>query len=339
MKATSVERILLTMNLGNVKIMDSGVKCICPDWYIKHDTSMPSSGLSFSVSFDDYGPSYFFCFVCSKKGLLVNLVRQMYEQNRTTLTEENVKQIEEIEKVTPEKLIEKGGYQLERKMLAQQHIKEYVSYRNSAKFAYGDHEWTRFSNEYHPYAAKRGISKQTWEELDLRFDPKEKRIIQAIRREDGKLVNIVGRAINNSINPRHLTYFPGPKLWIYREHEVAGEAFLFEGPLKAALAYEKGIKNAISLQGSKFSKEQLDFLKKYDIITLCLDADLAGNLCAEKLVNKLFDTTKLFLVDLKPGEELEEFDVEGIKQRVEKRIPIFCNSLKRSKSFYKNVNS
>jgi hypothetical protein len=330
MDSKGIQYILETARLGPVRPFTTEVKAICPDYFIKHDISEPSSGNSFTVKVDDFGPSIYHCFVCGKKGTLLSLVKELYYQDRLPITPGQLEEIEKTEHLDPTKYVLKKMQVVDRNMSKMKYVRNFINKRDEEQYVYTEGEWTRYSKEYHPYAKRRGITKEAWAKLDIRFDPFEKRIVQAIRRKDGKLVSVVGRAAEAGVEPRHLTYFSGPHLWIYREDQVRQDAVLFEGPFKAALAYSKGVENAISLIGAHFSEGQLDFLKSLGTITICLDSDAAGQTCTSELVRRLFGVPILYVIPPEKGVEIEELSIKEIEKKLNNKQMIMSSNYKEA---------
>lgn len=67
------------------------------------------------------------------------------------------------------------------------------------------------------------------------------------------------------------------------EIRAKNEAILVEGEMDVIMSHQVGIKNAIASKGTALTELQIDLLKKYtENISLCFDADLAGDSAARR---------------------------------------------------------
>ncbi|TRM12729.1 DNA primase [Lentibacillus cibarius] len=113
------------------------------------------------------------------------------------------------------------------------------------------------------------------------------RVIFPIRNHLGKPIAFGGRALADQ-EPKYLN---SPENELFRKGRILynfdlakkyirkqNEAVLFEGYMDVISAYQAGVKNGVATLGTSLTDTQAKLLKRYvDTVTLCYDADEAGN--------------------------------------------------------------
>lgn len=122
------------------------------------------------------------------------------------------------------------------------------------------------------------------------------RIIFPIKNYNGKIIGFGGRALNNNVKPKYMnssksnlfnksTVLYGiyeSKKYIQRYKNV----IIVEGYIDVISLHQFDIKNAVSILGTSFTKDHLDFLKNITSeIIFCYDGDEAGLNAAWKTAN------------------------------------------------------
>ncbi len=94
------------------------------------------------------------------------------------------------------------------------------------------------------------------------------------------------------------------------EDQADGEVWVVEGVRDLCAIETKTGKSAVALGGAKISRRQLDKLRAYDKIVLCLDNDRAGRECRDEIKSKLaLDKVYVAKYTGKDPMEANEFEV------------------------------
>jgi len=117
------------------------------------------------------------------------------------------------------------------------------------------------------------------------------RVIVPLLNEDGQVVGIYGRAIDDNAAVPHL-YLPGPHKGVFNWQAAkrSREIFLTEGIIDALSLYQAGFRDVISLYGVKgLTSDHLSLFRKYRTrkIFLTLDNDAAGEDACRPLAEAL----------------------------------------------------
>lgn len=148
---------------------------------------------------------------------------------------------------------------------------------------YPEVEAEAFAGEVPKYALERGIAIDTCREWQLGYDRgfgdhPVPRLVFPVRRRDGALVGLVGRAINDGDAPKYYNYWSFAKSkHLYGIDKVEGHSriVLVEGMIDVLRWWEYGLPVA-GLIGSKPSRAQMQMALGYEQVYLALDKDEAG---------------------------------------------------------------
>lgn len=133
---------------------------------------------------------------------------------------------------------------------------------------------------------REGISEQSLDRFQVRYDPFSSRIVYPIRDTKGNIINVSGRTIDPSWKEKGLrkyTYFQplGILDTVYglsenREYiEKTGEIILFEGAKSVMIADTWGIRNCGAILTSHLNPQQLRILAKLGCrVVFALDEDV-----------------------------------------------------------------
>lgn len=151
-----------------------------------------------------------------------------------------------------------------------------------------------------------GISKESLDRFQVRYDPISDRLVYPIRNMDGRIVNVGGRAVNpnwKSLGERKYTYFFqwGTINTIYGAFENMDEILkkreiiLFEGCKSVLLADTWGIKNTGAILTSHLSSNNVKILASLGVdAVFALDNDV--DVRADKNIRKLSKYINVYFI-------------------------------------------
>lgn len=151
-----------------------------------------------------------------------------------------------------------------------------------------------------------GISKESLDRFQVRYDPISDRLVYPIRNMDGRIVNVGGRAVNpnwKSLGERKYTYFFqwGTINTIYGAFENMDEILkkreiiLFEGCKSVLLADTWGIKNTGAILTSHLSSNNVKILASLRVdAVFALDNDV--DVRADKNIRKLSKYINVYFI-------------------------------------------
>ncbi len=190
---------------------------------------------------------------------------------------------------------------------------------------FSEEELAPFLGKVPKYIIDRGYSIETCKAWRLGYDKEWKdedgprpRLVIPIRRRDGKLVGMSGRAVDDIKGKKYWNYWNFPKShYLFGEdmvlaaqaEEKAREGDKYQPLL--ALAIVEGYLDAIkwweyqiptvSIMGSSISNEQIHLLKDYERLYIALDADKAGEDGIAEIVRRLRNRMPLLRVPFPGG--------------------------------------
>lgn len=151
-----------------------------------------------------------------------------------------------------------------------------------------------------------GISKESLDRFQVRYDPISDRLVYPIRNMDGRIVNVGGRAVNpnwKNLGERKYTYFFqwGTINTIYGAFENMDEILkkreiiLFEGCKSVLLADTWGIRNTGAILTSHLSSNNVKILASLGVdAVFALDNDV--DVKADKNIRKLSKYINVYFV-------------------------------------------
>ena len=116
------------------------------------------------------------------------------------------------------------------------------------------------------------------------------RLVFPLRDITGKIRAFIGRAMDNTVQPKYMIQPKGVQLPIFpsKPDMIHGEVILVEGIFDALNLIDKGLTNAVCCFGTNnFDENKLALLKVYGVhaIHVFFDGDEAGHTAAEKICN------------------------------------------------------
>ncbi len=278
------------------KATENEVKFSCPyPAHVRGDTN-PSAYMNIHTT-------AFLCQSCHAKGNAViftsdilgvsqieavRLLRQRYSPAGIDLESRSI--VEEVKKILNKKKPEKR----ENKAIPKNVIDQYHV------------EWKQWQKElaepappWASYMFMRGFSATTLNVWGFGYCEERQRITLPVRDENGVVIGIKGRALNDRkpkyLNMRgngHEPYLKNEVVFAIWEAGLWGHTDLIvvEGEFNAVMMHQYGFSNTVAINGSYFGQRQLRLLKeRADSVTLFFDSDRAG-----------WDATKLLTEALTP---------------------------------------
>jgi hypothetical protein len=153
------------------------------------------------------------------------------------------------------------------------------------------------------YILTRGFSAATCTAWGIGLDWDINRAVFPVRRPDGKLVGLVGRAIVEGVRPKYYNYWRfGKSFYLYGQHRLTknDRVIVVEGMLDVVRWWEYGLP-VVGLMGSEIGDNQVKLLLGYERVYLCLDDDPAGAKGTKECIRKMNNRVPLFRINLPPG--------------------------------------
>lgn len=164
---------------------------------------------------------------------------------------------------------------------------------------------------WHPYMAKRHLSRKVCEEFGVGYDPKENCLVFPVRDETGKLVMLTRRSVDGK---RFMVDADAEKpvylLDRIRKNGIS-EVTVVESQINALTLWGWGYP-AVALFGTG-TKKQYDLLNKSGVRTfyLALDGDEAGIKGVRRLLNGLSPCAFKYVISLPWGKDVNDLDEDA----------------------------
>lgn len=171
------------------------------------------------------------------------------------------------------------------------------------------------------------------------YDRFRGRAMFALQDHRGQVVGFSGRIMGDTRGPKYLntpeSIVFNKSLFLYGLFrskgfiKSAGQAVIVEGPTDFLTPFSSGTKNMVAAQGTALTLGQIKLLKRYTgDISICFDADLAGNLATKRgidLAEKAgLEVAVITLPDgFKDPDQLARTNLEVWKEVVQKPIPVY----------------
>jgi DNA primase len=169
------------------------------------------------------------------------------------------------------------------------------------------------------YLLQRGFNTRTLDSWQIGYDSLSDRITIPVHDENGNIVGIKGRAWRPEVQPRYIslghqvsqsfsrynfhTYHKSQ--FVYGLHKLSDvhTLLLVEGELNAMALHQMGMKNAVAVAGSEFSKRQCDLIvSNAEAVCIFFDQDLAGKAGAKKVAGMLDEHIPVSIVEKAHGD-------------------------------------
>lgn len=315
MNRDGVYQLLHLVNASKIQNGAKWVKCSCvyaPWVHAKGTDSNPS----FGISIEDHGKSRFNCYTCGRHGDLTDLVME--------LRHHAIQTGHEYDYHTMLQLIA-----MEEDSFGEFNMPDYDEIHAKKKtqvFTEFPQVWldSFLKMPTHPYLVERGVTKETAERFDVRFDFSEKRVCVPIRTHDGKLAGLQGRAINHKESLRYKLYnYKGhynPSVW-GSEHlvDISLPVVITEGFFDLFKIY-RVYPNVVCSLTSKITPEKAKRLQDMQHIITFYDYGKGGD-SGRKLVDQFWP--QAHITHLIPDEEIGDagnMEIEDIKKMLSEHI-------------------
>lgn len=176
---------------------------------------------------------------------------------------------------------------------------------------FSEEEIKPFVGRVPQYILDRGIKIETCREWELGIDEDWKdvdsgkkwtRAVFPVRRRDGKLVGLVGRAVDEGCPHRYINYWHFPKHYIYGLNKLKDRHALIvvEGMIDTLKFWEYGLPVGGTM-GAELSEEQAQLMLNFERVYLALDRDKAGEEGTRWLIKRLQNRVPLFRLEFPDG--------------------------------------
>lgn len=271
---------------------------------------------SFSVRVMEGDVSLCRCFSCGHAGTflyLVEMINRLMDGDFADL----VKQVAAAENVSPADLAARGAAQVD---AAREAARRTIDVE-----VWDESEVAAWVGQVPQYAIDRGLTIETCKAWGLGFDRKELRLVFPVRRADGRLVGVTGRAIDGDTRPKYKDYWGFKKSdYVYGEWMFDADAkrvFVVEGFLDVLLMWQRGFRSVVGTMGAMPSKRQAEKIRGFGVpVYLAQDNDDAGRVGRDRLRDALRGRVPLFDVPLPDGgdpDEMAEAEMRAAVDRAE----------------------
>lgn len=302
MRLEGILKLLKVIGIETVQAHPRYVQISCPFAPETHGKGTDRHP-SLSIRVEDNGRSGWKCFGCGLSGYLFSFATrwgQMAQVNPMPL-------LDMIDK--EENSIEAAFVRLDSRWNAVW-AKEQRAVEKEDFEVFAEAEIEQFPADPPQYMIDRGIAAETCKAWGIRFDAKwsdrdgvRPRVVFPVRRRDGKLVGMVGRATDDNKDRKYYNYWNFPKSrFLFGENMIQrkGRVVLVEGLIDTIKWWEYGIPT-VGLMGMEVSDEQAKLLLDYDAVYLALDQDAGGASGTEKAVERFRNQMSLLRIPFPEG--------------------------------------
>jgi DNA primase len=253
------------LKLEQTTITEDEIHCCCPLAPWTHEKGTDSSP-SFSFKRMPNKAVIYNCFSCKSSGTVEGLLPILYEKTHNL---DYMRAMLDIESHIEVEYKDETSYSKD--LILRKDIYEYIF------------EDVRDYIEARNYVESRGISLDTCDRLNIKYDPEEKRIVFLIYDYENNLVGYVGRAIdpNNKLKARNKTAMPVKYIYLgMHKLSLSKPTILVEGLFMYLKLHEFGLDidyNILANLGSTVSAQKIEFLKGLGLpLYLFFDNDKPG---------------------------------------------------------------
>lgn len=283
------------------------VSCLLTKWRKGHKSEEDSTpSMAIKIEFNDV--SVVKCFACGYLGTLEGLVLEIHQHGDRNLFE-LVRRVSEMEEIDLTKLPPIRDWN-DRPVIEQDVLVEESRIRHMMGIAPG-------------YFLKRGLTIDTLKVWQSGFDADRNRAVFPVRRVDGALVGLVGRAVRTLQEPKYYNYFEFKTgRFLFGAHLAKFDTWVIvvEGALDAVAVWQLlaqadllGEFSVVSLFGTSGTAIQLGLLHRIsDSVIVFFDNDAAGWMGVDRLAEKL--DSKLYLKFVRYPEGTEWADPSKLIQ-------------------------
>lgn len=307
MNLHGIKNVLTALGVNKYYVRSSAeVDLSCPfaPWtHAGFADTRPSAG----ITINDNGVSLFNCFTCARKGTLHTMVRQLTDLDQRFAVA--------LPLVTEER---KNGldYALEEALRWYQ-PKQSMARANDYAVR-SEKELDTFPSgrkEVAEYMQGRGILPDAVAAWDCRYDAANNRAVFPVRDKQGKLVGLVGRALDQR-TPAHHNYWHFRRgSFLFGEHKIVEESTIVvvEGVIDA-IKISQFVANPVATFGAQVTDYQIDKLLSWQQpICLMFDGDEAGRKATKSVGDRLKGRTTLMCINLPEGRDPADLSLEQLR--------------------------
>ena len=298
MRAEAIVQLADMMGVRTAPPKRTYVLMECPLAPVTHKKGSDNTP-SLSVLVKDGDRSGWICHSCHSKGTLPGLVIQwsLYFHKDATAA------LDLIEK--EENSIEAICGRVDRKWDEKWAARDAEAVSGVDFEGFSEEELAPFLGKVPRYIIDRGFALETCKAWNLGYDKEWRdpdtgenrpRVVIPIRRHDGKLVGMAGRAIDDKKEKKYWNYWNFHKSkYLFGQHMVSEDQIVavVEGEFDVLRWWEHEIKT-VGLMGSTPSDEQFELLASYECLFLALDKDEAGFRGRDEIHKRLGKRIELF---------------------------------------------
>lgn len=280
MRLEGIMRLLKVMGIEDGAQSHPSYVQICCPFAAETHSSGTDRHPSLSIRVAEMEKSGWKCFGCGLSGYLFSFVTrwgQIAQKNPMPL-------LDMIDK--EENSIEAAFVRLDSRWNAVW-SKEQKAVEKSDFEVFNEIEAQQFQTENPPqYILDRGISAETCKAWGIGYDAGwsdhgvvRPRVVFPVRRRDGKLVGMIGRAADGVKEKKYFNYWRFEKSkFLFGEHmiEKRGKVAVVEGQIDVIKWWEYGIPT-VGLIGGEASEAQIKLLLDYEAVYVALDRDEKGD--------------------------------------------------------------
>ena len=188
---------------------------------------------------------------------------------------------------------------------------EPINLNKQEKTTYLDESILDKFQSYHPYMDKRKLTKKVTETFKIKYDPKSESLVFPVWNEQGKLVMLTRRSVNNKSfyidkdkeKPVYLMNF-------IREKGIT-EIAIAESQINALTLWSWNIP-AVATFGCNITQKQIDIFNKSNLrhIYLCFDGDAAGYKGTKKFIEQIRKDIFVDVIILPNGKDINDLSEE-----------------------------
>lgn len=184
---------------------------------------------------------------------------------------------------------------------------EPINLNRCDKTTYLDENILKSFQSYHPYMDKRKLTKKVVEAFKIKYDPKSESLVFPVWDEQGRLVMLTRRSVNNKSfyidkdkeKPVYLMNF-------IRERGIT-EVAVAESQINALTLWSWDVP-AVATFGCNITQKQMDVFNKSNLrhIYLCFDGDAAGRKGTKKFIEQIRKDIFVDVIILPNGKDIND---------------------------------
>ncbi len=259
-------QIAEALALENVAVSETAITSSCPLAKWTHEKGFDSSP-SFGISAKPDGAIVFHCFSCKEKGTLKQLINKLKKYGQEVP--------EELQKLKVSVVKDHREAGILHKHLLNEQVYLHV-FEPASEFG-----------DALKYSKERGVSIETLDRLNIRYDPISRRLIFLVYDDKRRLVGFCGRAVDKDNQLKVLNKLGMPTSLVFlgmHKVRVNKPIILVEGLFMYLKLHELGFDrdyNILAALGSSLSASKRQYLIGLGLpLFLFFDNDRAGNLGA-----------------------------------------------------------